>query len=105
MSAVARPLSKLPHIGTNIFTTMSGLATEYQAVNLAQGFPDFDVPSYLIDRVTHHMQSGKNQYAPMAGVLSLREKLALKYASVYGAQFDPTDEIYFDRIYLFFYNQ
>lgn len=85
--------SKLPHIGTNIFTTMSGLAAQYNAVNLAQGFPDFEVPSYLIERVTHHMISGKNQYAPMAGILSLREKLATKYASVYGTSFDPVEEI------------
>ena len=85
--------SKLPHIGTNIFTTMSGLAVQYNAVNLAQGFPDFDVPSYLVERVSHHMLSGKNQYAPMAGILSLREKLATKYASVYGMPFDPVEEI------------
>lgn len=85
--------SKLPHIGTNIFTTMSGLAVQHNAVNLAQGFPDFDVPSYLIERVSHHMLSGKNQYAPMAGILSLREKLATKYASVYGTPFDPVEEI------------
>jgi methionine transaminase len=85
--------SKLPHIGTNIFTTMSAFATQYNAVNLAQGFPDFDVPSYLLERVTHHMLSGKNQYAPMAGTLSLREKLSLKYASTYRVAFDPLDEI------------
>lgn len=72
---------------------MSGLAAQYNAVNLAQGFPDFEVPSYLIERVTHHMISGKNQYAPMAGILSLREKLATKYASVYGTSFDPVEEI------------
>jgi methionine aminotransferase len=85
--------SKLPHIGTNIFTTMSGLAAQYNAVNLAQGFPDFDVPSYLLERVSYHMLSGKNQYAPMVGVLSLREKLATKYANVYGTAFDPIEEI------------
>lgn len=85
--------SKLPHIGTNIFTTMSGLAMQYHAVNLAQGFPDFDVPSYLIERVSHHMLSGRNQYAPMPGILPLREKLAAKYASVYGTSFDPAEEI------------
>ncbi|HSZ72388.1 MAG TPA: methionine aminotransferase [Cytophagaceae bacterium] len=93
MSSVDLHLSKLPHTGTNIFTTMSGLAVEHNAVNLAQGFPDFDVPSYLIDRMMHHMQSGKNQYAPMPGILSLREKLSIKYASVYGIDFDPADEI------------
>lgn len=85
--------SKLPNTGTTIFSVMSALAQEYQAVNLAQGFPDFDVPSYLVERVTHHMQSGKNQYAPMPGVLSLREKLATKYANVYGTTFDPVEEI------------
>jgi methionine aminotransferase len=93
MNSAAFSLSKLPHIGTTIFSTMSGLAAEHHAVNLAQGFPDFDVPSYLIERVTHHMKAGKNQYAPMPGVLSLREKLAVKYASVYGIAFDPAEEI------------
>jgi len=85
--------SKLPHTGTTIFTLMSALANEYQAVNLAQGFPDFEVPSYLIERVTFHMLDGKNQYAPMPGILSLREKLADKYKNVYNATFDPVEEI------------
>ncbi len=85
--------SKLPHTGTTIFTVMSALAQEYKAVNLAQGFPDFEVPDYLIDRVKFHMLEGKNQYAPMPGILSLREKLANKYQSVYRVNFDPIEEI------------
>lgn len=85
--------SKLPHTSTTIFTVMSAFAQEYKAVNLAQGFPDFEVPDYLIDRVAFYMRDGKNQYAPMPGVLNLREKLAHKYNSVYGAHFDPVEEI------------
>jgi methionine transaminase len=85
--------SKLPHTGTTIFTVMSALAHEHQAVNLAQGFPDFEVPDYLMERVTFHMLDGKNQYAPMPGILSLREKLASKYQRVYDVVFDPVEEV------------
>ena len=70
--------SKLPDVGVTIFTVMSQLANDHQAINLSQGFPDFDTASDLIQRVTHHMKAGKNQYAPMQGVPALRQKIAHK---------------------------
>jgi len=60
--------SKLPNVGTNIFSTMSALANEYGAINLSQGFPDFDCPEELQERVNFHLKNGKKQFAPMAGV-------------------------------------
>ena len=65
--------SKLPNLGTTIFTVMSALAAKHNAINLSQGFPDFESDPKLIDLVTKAMQSGYNQYAPMAGILELRE--------------------------------
>ena len=85
--------SKLPDVGTTIFTIMSTLANEYGAINLSQGFPDFDTPSELIDLVTKHMRSGRNQYAPMQGVEKLREQIAKKVADLYGNPVDPGTEI------------
>lgn len=85
--------SKLPQTGTTIFTVMSALAAEYNAINLSQGFPDFESSSELIDLVTDAMKKGYNQYAPMAGVLSLREVIAEKIASLYGANYHPESEI------------
>jgi methionine aminotransferase len=85
--------SRLPHIGTTIFTVMSALAEEHQAVNLSQGFPDFSPPAGLIDRMIHHLTASNQQYAPMAGVLSLREAIAEKVARLYGATYDPVTEI------------
>lgn len=85
--------SKLPRVGTTIFTTMSGLATEYRAVNLGQGFPDFPMNRKLIDAVTKAMQQDFNQYAPMPGWLPLREALAEKAATLYGASLHPDTEI------------
>ncbi|MEC9375342.1 MAG: methionine aminotransferase [Pseudomonadota bacterium] len=85
--------SKLPNVGTTIFTVMSQLAVEKDAINLAQGFPDFSAPKDLLDRINYHMQSGKNQYAPMAGVIELREKIAAKVSESYGCSFNPTNEI------------
>jgi methionine aminotransferase len=72
---------------------MSGLANEYQALNLAQGFPNFDCPPGLMDRVEHHMRKGRNQYAPMPGVPELKEQIADKVETLYGAQYDPDTEI------------
>jgi len=72
---------------------MSQLAAEHGAINLSQGFPDFDVSPALIHRVAHHMQAGHNQYAPMQGVLALREAIAAKVADLYGAHYDPASEI------------
>lgn len=85
--------SKLPQTGTTIFTVMSRLAQEYQAINLSQGFPNFDPPQELRDLVYHHMQAGKNQYAPMPGVVKLREMLAQKHGTSAGISIDPQTEI------------
>ena len=67
--------SRLPQVGTTIFTVMSRLASEHGAINLSQGFPDFSPPPLLLERVAHHMASGANQYPPMAGVMRLRKLL------------------------------
>jgi methionine aminotransferase len=85
--------SRLPDVGTTIFTVMTALANECGAINLSQGFPDFDSPALLLERVTHHMRAGRNQYAPMAGVAPLREAIGEKVASLYGTAYDPVDEI------------
>lgn len=85
--------SKLPRVGTTIFTVMSKLATEHNAINLSQGFPDFDCPAPLITAVNKAMKAGNNQYAPMPGVLKLREKIAEKTEELYGAKYDPETEI------------
>ena len=85
--------SKLPDIGTTIFTVMSGLAREHGAINLSQGFPDFEPAEALLDRVTHYLKSGKNQYPPMIGVPELRQSIAGKIKSVSGVEIDPETEI------------
>lgn len=85
--------SKLPDVGTTIFTVMSGLATEHQAINLGQGFPDFPMSAALTGKVSEVMQKGFNQYVPMQGYLPLREALAEKAAFLYGAKIDPVSQI------------
>ncbi len=85
--------SKLPNTGTTIFTLMSALATEVGAINLSQGFPDFDTSPDLIALVNNAMMSGHNQYAPMVGVMALREQIAQKTEKLYGANYDPETEI------------
>ena len=85
--------SKTPHIGTTIFTVMSALAAEKQAVNLGQGFPDFDCDPKLIDGVNNAMREGLNQYPPMTGVAPLREAVSAKIAILYGRRYDPVSEI------------
>jgi methionine transaminase len=92
-SAHPRVDSKLPDVGVTIFTVMTRLAGEHGAINLAQGFPDFDCDPSLVDEVADHMRQGNNQYAPMQGVLALREALAAKIESLYGARYDPATEI------------
>ena len=87
------PSSRLPRVGTTIFTVMSRLAAEHGAINLSQGYPDFSPPSLLLERVAHHMGAGANQYPPMAGVASLREAIAEKVKRLYLAEFDPESEI------------
>lgn len=78
------PKSKLPNLGTTIFTQMSALAQKHQAINLSQGFPDFDGPRYLHERLAYHVAQGANQYAPMTGAQALREAIADKTAEIYG---------------------
>ena len=85
--------SKLPDVGTTIFTVMSAMAGEHQAINLSQGFPDFDVDPDLLALVDKYMRSGYNQYAPMQGVLALRERIAEKTQQLYNAVYDPLTEI------------
>ena len=85
--------TKLPNVGTTIFTVMSTLATEHNAVNLGQGFPDFNCDPKLVDRVTEAMQQGQNQYPPMAGVPVLRDTVASKIKSLYGRDYNATTEI------------
>jgi len=85
--------SKLPNVGTTIFTTMSQLAAQTGAINLSQGFPDFDGPQGLRDAVARHVNAGHNQYAPMTGLPALREQVASKVAHLYGRKIDPDSEI------------
>ncbi|WP_313738566.1 pyridoxal phosphate-dependent aminotransferase [Pseudomonas sp.] len=85
--------SKLPHVGTNIFTTMSQLAAQTGALNLSQGFPDFTAPQPLLDAVGRHVSAGHNQYAPMIGLAALREQVASKVERLYGAKVDPELEV------------
>ena len=85
--------SKLPNVGTTIFTVMSQLAAEYEAINLAQGFPSFEPPDELLDRVEHHLRHGKNQYAPMPGVPSLLEAIASKIEATQGRKIVPGEEL------------
>ncbi|MCX2864488.1 pyridoxal phosphate-dependent aminotransferase [Paucibacter sp. PLA-PC-4] len=85
--------SRLPHVGTTIFSTMSALAHQHQAVNLGQGFPDFDCDPRLLDAVGRAMAGGHNQYPPMPGVLLLREAVSAKIEALYGHHYDPGSEI------------
>lgn len=85
--------SKLPNTGTSIFAVMTQLAREHDAINLSQGFPDFEVSPVLIELVAKHMREGHNQYAPMPGVPALRDAIAQKTERLYGASYDPDKEI------------
>jgi methionine transaminase len=85
--------SKLPHVGTTIFTVMSALANETGAINLSQGFPNFPASDELISLVYKYMRQGMNQYAPMQGILPLREVLAQKMEKLYGVKIDAQNEI------------
>ncbi|MBI5279586.1 MAG: pyridoxal phosphate-dependent aminotransferase [Burkholderiales bacterium] len=85
--------TKLPAVGTTIFTVMSALATEKGAVNLGQGFPDFDCDPALVQAVTDAMTQGLNQYPPMTGVPALREAVAAKIEAMYGHKYDPATEV------------
>jgi len=85
--------SKLPNVGTTIFTVMSKLAADLGAINLSQGFPDFDCDPALVEAVARHMREGRNQYAPMQGVPVLRQAIAAKYNALYGSNYDADTEI------------
>ena len=90
---VPAPQTKLPNIGTTIFTVMSQLAAEHSAVNLGQGFPDFDVPERLVQALDRAMREGKNQYAPMTGLPVLRQAIAAKTERCYGYRPDADTEV------------
>jgi methionine aminotransferase len=85
--------SRLPNVGTTIFTVMSKLAADVGAINLSQGFPDYDCDPALVDAVVRHMRAGLNQYPPMQGVVALREAIAAHYRSAHGATYDPMTEV------------
>jgi methionine transaminase len=85
--------SKLPKVGTTIFTVMSALANEHKAINLSQGFPNFDVNPKLVSLINQKMKEGLNQYCPMQGVPQLREVLCEKMEKLYGAKYDPDKEV------------
>ena len=85
--------SRLPSTGVSIFAVMSRLANEHGAINLSQGFPDFDCAPELVEVVVRRMREGHNQYVPMPGVLALREALAMKIELLYGRRYDPVTEI------------
>jgi methionine transaminase len=85
--------SKLPHVGTTIFTVMSQLANETQAINLSQGFPDYDCSPELIELVSKYMRSGYNQYAPMAGLMALREQITEKVNSLHNSNYHPETDV------------
>lgn len=93
LAPLTPPLSRLPKVGTTIFTVMSALAAEKNAVNLGQGFPDFDCDARIVDAVAHAMRTGHNQYPPMAGVPALRQAIAGKIATLYGHTYDWNTEI------------
>ena len=85
--------SKLPWVGTTIFTVMSKLAADLGAINLSQGFPDFDCDPALVDAVARHMREARNQYAPMQGVPALRQAISAKYETFHGRRYDPDTEV------------
>lgn len=91
--AAVTPRSRLPRVGTTIFTVMSRMAHEAGAINLSQGYPDFNAEPFLFDRVSHWMHAGKNQYPPMAGMPALREAIAAKVSHLYGTAYDPETEV------------
>ena len=86
-------VSKLPEVGTTIFSIMSSMAAQYDAINLSQGYPDFDVPSELAERLNHYTVSGYNQYPPMHGVAYLREQIARKVNELYAVSANADSEI------------
>ncbi|QQR88089.1 MAG: methionine aminotransferase [Flavobacteriales bacterium] len=90
---MTKQVSKLPHVGTTIFTVMSKLAAECGAINLSQGFPDFPIDDKLSELVNAAMKAGHNQYAPMPGLPTLREAISSKVYRLYGFRYDPETEV------------
>ena len=86
-------ISKLPNTGTSIFTVMSKMALDYKAINLSQGFPDFEVSPEVISLINKHMMDGRNQYAPMPGVPALLERIASKVNGIHGCNYDGLSEV------------
>src|SRR6187455_2260975 len=93
MTQVTDVKSKLPDIGVSIFAVMTKLANEHKAINLSQGFPDFNCDPALVEAVAKAMREGHNQYAPMPGVIALREAISAKVEQIYGPKFDPMTEV------------
>ncbi len=93
LKPLTAPVSRLPKVGTTVFTVMSALAAQHKAINLGQGFPDFDCDPALLDAVNAAMRAGMNQYPPMAGLPMLRQTIAAKVAALYGADYNPDTEI------------
>jgi len=93
MNYSGKVTSRLPNAGTSIFAVMSGLANEVCAINLSQGFPDFPISMELVELVNHYMHKGFNQYAPMPGLMALREAIAVKASDTLGITYDPQTEI------------
>jgi len=93
MSTQLKISSKLPDVKTSIFAIMSKMANEYNAINLSQGFPDFNCSEQLIELVHHFMKNGNNQYAPMQGTFELRKQISLKVKRDYGREYNPEREI------------
>tara|TARA_B110000238_G_C16132477_1_gene442111 strand:- start:2171 stop:3313 length:1143 start_codon:yes stop_codon:yes gene_type:complete len=86
-------ISKLPSVGTTIFTVMGALASEHNAINLSQGFPNFEPDQQLLDLAKNAMNSGRNQYAPMPGILELRQAISDKFSILYNSTYHPENEI------------
>lgn len=86
-------MSKLPGTDTTIFTVMSKMASDFDAINLSQGFPDFDGPPELMERLSWHISHGHNQYAPLAGVPALKQQIARKVHRLYGAEAEPEHQV------------
>jgi len=93
VSSIETLRSKLPSGGVSIFAVMTRLANEVGAINLSQGFPDFETSPELVETVARYMREGHNQYAPMPGVLALREALSMKIEALYGRTYDPITEL------------
>jgi methionine aminotransferase len=85
--------SRLPNVGTTIFTVMSGLASKYDAINLGQGFPDYQLNEVLMDKVSEVMTKGWNQYVPMQGYMPLRESIAEKVEYLYQVRVNPDTQV------------